>query len=82
MAGGACNFPMPRSLITKLDREGTEMEARLPLTGRATLQLTHEWSDSPGGARLRSTLRLGAAAGARHSPPLRARPALLRSTSA
>lgn len=59
--------------MTKLDCEGTAMEARLPLTGRATLRLTHEWSDGPGGARLRSALRLGAAAGASYSPPLRVR---------
>ena len=63
--------------MTKLDAEGTAMEARLPLTGRAALRLTHEWADGAGGARLRSTLRLGAAAGALHSPPLRVRPHLL-----
>lgn len=62
--------------MTKLDREGTEMEAQLPLTGRAALRLTHAWSDGPGGARLRSTLRLGAAAGVLHSPPLWVRPEL------
>ncbi|KAK9845435.1 hypothetical protein WJX81_006370 [Elliptochloris bilobata] len=64
-------FVDSRNLVTRLDQGGTEMEARLPLSGRAALRLTHEWSDGPGGARLRSTMRLGAAAGALHSPPLR-----------
>ncbi len=65
-----------RSAVTRLDDGGTEMEQRLPLTGRAMMRLAHAWSDSPGGVRLRSVLQLGAAAGAVHMPPLRVRPRL------
>jgi hypothetical protein len=65
-----------RSAITRLDGGGTEMEQRLPLTGRAMMRLVHAWADGPSGARLRSVLQLGAAAGAVHMPPLRVRPRL------
>ena len=70
-----------RSMVTRLDGGGTEMEQRLPLTGRAMMQLAHAWADGPGGAALRSVLQLGAAAGALHMPPLRVRPRLMTAHS-
>ncbi len=60
-------------MVTRLDGGGTGMEQRLPLTGRAMMRLAHTWVDVSGGAQLRSTMQLGAAAGAVHMPPLAVR---------